>query len=495
MAEILDLPPELVLRIIDMVYLDDLDNFTSCCKAIRGLADKALEQHREMKKNCSTISCGSMSGGLFKVAQHPVMILHAILEDSLYRFYPQTIRVDSCLFQTDEGYEDEHDDQVLSEVDAILMDLDDGMFELLEECPYLKGTDEFSEWYYKWLDDDGGFCIALALTMLPNVRALTITDYSGARGPVLAKMVEKIVRANVESVPASPAALSKLSQVRILGTNDDFFEDFAMCALFTVLPSMRSISGTQILGEDFHWTFEAQLSEIKEVAFEDSAISASSFGEFLKGIKALQRFKYQRTDAYFDFSFWQPRDIIASLLGNTKDSLEELDLTFVNPWYSDISLADSALMGSLRSFNNLKRIRVNVAMFCDEGLEKQKEQGIYVGPVRYNWQDIDGIEHYCTISDGGDDSDDTSTNDHQLLPFLDILPASTEKLTLVGFFTKGEATLLFSGMSTLKGEQLPKLSEISLEAATPSANDLDYKDMRTICDELGITLRRTVMSP
>lgn len=90
----------------------------------------------------------------------------------------------------------------------------------------------------------------------------------------------------------SSAALSKLSKVRVLGTNRELFESFAMCALFTVLPSMRSISGTQVLGEGFHWTFEAQKSEMMELAFEDSAISASSFCEFLKGIKALRRFKY-----------------------------------------------------------------------------------------------------------------------------------------------------------------------------------------------------------
>lgn len=120
------------------------------------------------------------------------------------------------------------------------MDHDDGMFESLEECQYRKGTDGFPEWYDKWLED-GGFCIALALTILPNVPALITTEYSRARGPVSAKMLEKIIRANVGPVPASPAALSKLSQVRILGTDDE-------CAIFTVLPSMRSISGAQISG-------------------------------------------------------------------------------------------------------------------------------------------------------------------------------------------------------------------------------------------------------
>lgn len=191
MAGLLDLPQELILRIIDLVYLDDLENFTSCCKAIRGLADKALQRHRELKKNCSTISCGSMSGGLFKLAQHPVVILRAILEDSHYRFYPQKIKVDSCHFKADAGYGDEDDDEVTSEIDGILMDLGAELYELLEECPYLKGTDEMLDWYDTRLDDDGGLCVALALTLLLNVRALTTSDYSGARGPVLAKMVER----------------------------------------------------------------------------------------------------------------------------------------------------------------------------------------------------------------------------------------------------------------------------------------------------------------
>lgn len=86
------------------------------------------------------------------------------------------------------------------------------------------------------------------------------------------------------------------------------------------------------------------------------------------------------------------------LTQNTNDSLEKLNLIFVNPWNLEISLAESALLGSLRSFNNPKRIRVNVPVFCDETLENQKEHGFYSGPVRYNGQDINGKEHYTLLA-------------------------------------------------------------------------------------------------
>lgn len=122
-------------------------------------------------------------------------------------------------------------------------------------------------------------------------------------------------------------------------------------------------------------------------------------------------------------------------------------------------------MGSLRPFNNLKHIRVNVAMFCDECLEKQKEQGIYVGSVIHSGQGIDGNGIYLLLVMIAMIPQQMTL---QLLPFVDILPASIEKLTLVGIFTKNEATLLFSGMSTLKGERLPNSQKSHSRQSLPA---------------------------
>ncbi len=302
---------------------------------------------------------------------------------------------------------------------------------------------------------------------------MTITDYSGAQASILAKMIEKIARATVQYLPMPCGALSKLSEVHVIGTSDEFREDFTMCALFTVLPSMRSISGTKVWGERFRWMFEAQNSTITDVSIKESVISASSFAELLKGIKGLRSFKYEAAFSYpyINTPQWKPREIVAILLGNAKHSLEELDLTYVDPGPDDLSMADTVLMGSLHLFNNLRHIRANVAMFAFKSLGSRNEQGIDV--EQGFWME-----------------DDTGKEGLRLLPLANVLPPSVEKLTLVGFFLEGEATLLFSGLSKVKGVRLPKFREVIVHEEV-----LVYKDMQTTCDELGIALRHLATTP
>ena len=187
MLPLLDLPTELLLHIVDDMCPDDLDNFFSCSKLLRALADKALQRHRMMKRTSSTVSCGSLSR-LYEISKHPISVLQAILADDSYRYYPRKIDIASCEFQV---YElNESDDNIYSQIDGILHALKGRIQRLLDGCPYLVDAANIAERNNNLKVYDGRICIALAVTLFPNIRIMNIS-YNW-RWLYLDKMLERI---------------------------------------------------------------------------------------------------------------------------------------------------------------------------------------------------------------------------------------------------------------------------------------------------------------
>lgn len=125
----------------------------------------------------------------------------------------------------------------------------------------------------------------------------------------------------------------------------------------------------------FTWKFEPRTSGITYLTLKDSAVTASSLSGFLKGIKDLRRFWYEATAEDFEFVHWYPRGIIASLIEIAKDSLKELDLAHSDNFYSTWAVAYRMPMGSLRGFDTLKHIKVEVAMLFDKIPKGERKQG------------------------------------------------------------------------------------------------------------------------
>lgn len=55
MAQILDLPNELLLDIVGVIRVEDIEAFTSCNKHIFSLSQNVLQKHRAMKKKYSKV--------------------------------------------------------------------------------------------------------------------------------------------------------------------------------------------------------------------------------------------------------------------------------------------------------------------------------------------------------------------------------------------------------------------------------------------------------
>ena len=474
MFRLLSLPLEVLLRIIDEICPDDIENFCLCSRALRITADDALTRHRQMKRTCSAISCGFPSSdsplASLEVSQHPVTIIKAILADKHYRFYPKEIDIGRCRFSPNEGEEIESEAESI--IRRILDDLNDQILLLIENCPYLANADEVARWREHLFRSPGSVCIALAVTLLPNLRSMALENC--VEKDVLIEMLVKIADANVKSPLLASTVLSKLSKLFLQCTVDCGRDDFQMLSYFAVLPSIRSIHGCKIQDQYNASISGPEKSELKELILDDSAIDVRSLSNFLKGIKALKKFRYEAGAMAFRLVQWQPHRIVAILLENAQDSLQELDLDCKDVFYSRCEVSYRTPMGSLRSFTKLKHVTVLVPMLFD----KKPKSG--------EAQEVPPTIEDSDPEDKGSDSDASTHGQFQLLPLVETMPASLETLTLVGLLDSDDAMILFSDIAILKEERLPNLRGINLNGP-PGV----YRSIEQVCDELGIIPKPT----
>ena len=442
MSLLRNLPPELVLQIIDVVCPDDLENFSSCCKTLHDLARDALLRHKEMKKIYSTVGCGPYWEP--KIKRHstafPITILRAIIANNHYKFYPKTLEID-------DRYRNQwQSTRIDPETKAKLVDLRKDILNLLATCPFLEDHEEFRTWRRNYQMDGIGVCLALAVILLPNITKIKICG----EHIMLRELLDQVARYTAITPPSKSLPLSKLSHVDILGPNGGF--DFG--ASLAVMPSLRSIYAYEIEEENFKWKFAPGISGITELTLGRSAICASSLSEILRGIKSLRKFRYSVNIAFSD---WQRRKVIASLLENAKDSLEELSL-FPDPaLYWGMPEMDGIIssMGSLRAFSKLKNICLDVTALFPQASKR------------------DG-ENYGTNLKGGSSPPE---------PLVHFLPASAESLTLRGYMSEKEGIQTFCDAPNFKGHQLPKLKEVGFDGPVPLGNE-----MQVACDKVGIKL-------
>jgi hypothetical protein len=469
MSPLLRLPTEILLQIIKKVLPSDLENFCRCCKELEGISARALQNHQSMKTRHSTIFCGTSDESLtiLHSSQHPVTILRAILEDDHYVHYPKEIRIGSC----GPHMYDEADPQVKTETLAAIQEVGNQIVALVSKSPYLKDEDTVDRWIKVIASGDGRACAALAISLLPNLRSITMANFSGQDDEMI-EMLGGISRASIEAPPAKLPALSKLSGVRILNSSREW-DNFVLLEFFAQLPSMRTLYGKNIEGEfsairSCPRDFEPRHLGVTEIVLEQSSVAAASFAELFSESTALQKVKYEAItpETGLDFAFWEPDVIVALLLRYATDTLIELDLTLHDRQFRTIDFHHEEFMGSLRRFTSLKHVRVDSALFFHK--------------VARTWF-FDGS--------GGPENDfsyaeDPTTDPPE--PLAKVLPIAIETLVIVGDLTTWNATKLFDGLPGLKESRLPKLQSVTFESPGEWLVLAEVKDVEKAC---GISLR------
>ena len=460
MSQLLDLPNELLLDIINVIRVDDIEAFASCTQRIRALSHDVLQKHREMKMKYSTIRCTSMPVSHrvmdVRLQVHPVIWLYEIILDGTVASYPTSLIIhDPSDSRTDPRY-DANPPMKYPGSDARKRDVEDKIRSILEHCPYIQPRD-MHLWMRRppWLYFDTA--LGLLLSLLPNLQTIFIGGPRPLRTDGTQYMLAHIAREN-QKYNHNTNPLSRLVSI------DRFSEegvrwgckelDFYLT--FINFPSIRRIGGYSVHDRK-EGTASAMAhnppskaksrndSTITEIKFEHSNISGESFEKLFGRINALHSFEYGHFPVPIDeLGKFECCSIVASLQANASHSLVHLDLTVTTRLLDDkwkmIYPYGQIFVGSLREFQVLKTIRANDTMFIER----------VASPALLD-------KEFCKIN-----------------RLVDLLPKSIEALQLVGIKTNPNvhSSGIFDGLVELKAQNLPNLKAINLDYFDPVAPDL-----------------------
>ena len=492
MAQILDLPNELLLGIIGVIRVEDIEAFASCNKRIFSLSQNVLQKHRAMKKKYSKVQLTASNLDTLDLRQwvHSVAWLREILLDETVASYPihlhiQQRAIGGTVFDGYDGFRQ-------TNVYRIMAEIKEEIYSKLEECPYIQ-SHNLERWkldlayplHYEWFD----ISLALLLTLLPNLQSILIDarNLELGRTRYVYTRVAEAYEADGE-VQHALSQLVSLDQTIVRGCSGHL-TSMHYYLPFRVLPLLRSVSGRNFDGRVRKYNADSSMADGSEVAegmprtfnsgitnikFTKSRISSLGFENLLCGVTGLQDFEYEHAgDRPGLFQPWWPRKIVNSLLAHARHSLRRLDLTSqdkkavgvhrTHEWGDmididtavDVDVDDPALRGcvfirSLRYFQVLKTVRLNSAMFVEK-----------VPSTETNSKE--------------------SSKVHRL---VDILPTSIEELHLVEGLVHHPLVRIFHGLAESKAQNLPILKEIKLERI----NTVTFLSLKKACRDAGIEL-------
>ena len=511
MPNYLDLAIELQLLIISNIHLNDIENFTQCSKHIHKLCKDRLMEQYARKRHFSTIAVGHIDNLTWDEDQqirgvHPLSALRDLLAEPLNWLYTKTLII---------GYKEEtgdvfnFEDEEEAEVDEIEL-LDklthfraDSLIliKLLEvqRCFYpkrgetvIKQFPNTQRWFKAILSGDMEAAASLLLTTLPNLQTLRLVDrFHETWDPSFTVNLDKLLRAALSKKHdlAAINSFSQLTEVGMHGLGEGSGANYEVLEGFMALPSMRNIKGRFIDGISFKRRF-FQPSGVTSLEFYESNIRAACFADSLWVIKGLRRFTYNfwadaSIDLLHDRQLWEPRQTVIALEVYSRETLRHLELTGLPgrqyDGVGDFEYIDfengEPFIGRLCVFEVLETIRVETMMLYKE-IEGSnpwaRQQGHKLWLKQEDWLPIN--------------EEEVKGPNALVEPerFVDILPASTRRLRLVGGLLKEDATAMLEGLAALKDDCLPNLVGIFFEDVERSEMD---EDVVRECEDAGVKMR------
>ena len=475
MRQLLDLPSEVILNILEQVSNADLDNFTSTCSLIYHLALKVLQGHRWRKHHYANITYGDPDWTRDETTWvHPTLMLRDLVAGDLL-YYPRAMYVndnrdgdwdDGRYYTSDDEDDFPHDRRPYTEIDRALEWFPRDIQPLCAASPYLSlGGDK--EILAKRIVCKGriGTTLGFLLTLLPSLDSLHIKDYNKYSSGIedLKTIIENVIHSNQNASEKFPSkrALSKLRSLTFSRTRGFMgaMWDLHVYAPFFYLPGIRILQADSVMADKDTWSYPGMHSNIEELYFERSDISMECFNTYLKDTKALRNFKYDtHNHGHYDPSL---KKLVQNLLEVASHSLHSLDLR------GPLRMPDSLeavhgrprFIGSLKGFQELKYIKIHASMLI-EPLEKEFNQDTYP-------------------------RDPTPGRPCKL---IDILPASTIGLTL-HYGSKATVVLaMLRGLKDMKATALPSFKSLEVEDATYLEQEVAHRAIKRTCEESGIDI-------
>lgn len=425
MRQLLSLPIEIVLQILEEVGPEDIEQVALSCKTAYVLVKKALREHVQRKSKYSRV----VFGGLFtrNPSVQPASLLRDVLFNEKLVFYPQDIIIGRLSERAWNPAPDLHHEGIFGDVHNILS-------RKTHECSYLNDYDAQS---LRKVIAQGktDAMVAFLITLLPNLRSMHVyPSYYSGRGSSRCVLEAVFIIAKAYSateLPLSTPALSKLSVVELYGA------DFGDLLSFAALPSMRSMIGKRLTCNRSDGTFDIHFSGLHTIKLFRCIVNYNDLVKLLRGIKALEVFIYYNENHNF-----HPRRILAALSEHAAHSLTQLAVTSHSKPANANNLANY-YFAALWRFRSLKDCFLDAKIF---------------------FRPIDCI---VDLIEGGLDLNvctEPRLKNYKVARLMDMLPKSIESCHLLGDTCESnqDAVLvaLMAGLPELKSIRLPNLCEI-----------------------------------
>lgn len=333
MAQFKDLPNEIIIMIAESVLPGDIENFSATAKNIRRLSKPALRKHYELRRRYKKYS-RIMKEGHLSDLMHDIDV------------QPEVGRhVEYLTLQSDLN-----NDPVISFLYPC-----EKMMSLRRVVAHHVPADQNSAWVRAIESGGEDPVLALLLLQLSNVTLLELNYVMATYRHVFQTLIR------ILETPGVPY-LSNLTTLEINRQDSDVDnnEHWHAINIFAKLPSLRSITARNFCikddENDSDYLLHPRTSNVSSLRFRFISISAQRLYEFLRGFKNLKHFSYKNThEAQHSLeTFWMR----AALETYARASLEYLSLR--REWADE-----KRYMGSLRDFENLKRVSTDFEFLFD----------------------------------------------------------------------------------------------------------------------------------
>jgi hypothetical protein len=382
---LLDLPSELLDRIIHFTLPSGIESFALSCKTVYGHAESQIRRHNALKQKWQRTTNFDTNG-----RNNTLHILHEISRDPLIAHYIEHLSCmnryrlhldDSTAVSRSPGFrEDEEAMQVKKMVTGVemLAQVDVDMDQWWEKTSLADETENESE-------VNGLYAIVALLFLLPSLRTLELpTEWNSIqllddrdihqRDLVLA--IGAITA--LEGTPGHAQPLRKLETIFPFMA-EGYEERAALQCLqpFMPLPNLRNLFSVSCIAVEDHYTglpfkWHGTLqSPLRRVELVYSCMDAEGLTALVSHTPQLEVFRYSHQTKWHGCQHdWNPGEFVEALSRHCGQTITEVALT-IDELFGDVENGVS----QLRSFPKLKFFESDVRIFCGPPVESGQRLG------------------------------------------------------------------------------------------------------------------------
>ena len=472
MPTLLDLPNELLCKILEHIYPDDIPNFSLACKDIYSVAEDAVKIHLGREDTYEDIVLDGCHR--HRENAHPLPLIREMCMDWRVGEYVKTLTIGCCGpcldpagFPVKETVEDtqqyksekRRDNKLNRRVmPTIRHYIEEKAVEWCLPPPSRFGVESLCDEAER--GERSAMFALLLLFFLPNLEAICLSQYTWSALHLKDTILSMSKRDPQQSSRARKPFMS-LKEVDLRGSPQDFIgEDADVLLWFTALPSMQKLYGDYVVGQwqpIEEWTIQPHTSNVTEIRLSNSAIRSEHLEQLFLGIRSLKKFTYHHNGQLAGGMEFKAHTILAALLRHAEHSLTFLAM-FGN---CDTFEEEDDGLDDLWCFQVLKELRLSI--------------GIYQEALPYR-----------VAPDGSRSKEDFK-------PLVQALPRSIETVSLSGVKEFRHVAALFVDFAKKKDLQLPNLKKIRFRGRYSEGNDGDWAQLMEMCEGLGVTLE-TILS-